>query len=1205
MKWTDDQKKSIFAKPSEIVVSAAAGSGKTQVLTTRIIERIKDNTSPVSVEKLLIVTFTKAAAAEMKERIGKALRKELKETTDPAVMKHLKEQLSLVGSAHICTIDSFCYDVVKQNFFKVNLPSDISIGENGELSLLRLSALEETVNAFYCALEKRNGAELSEENLELASIIERNFSDESELSFILDGFDALTKTCSYDKHDSEFSENILGAGDYSTMISDLYKKAQSAAYPEKWLEFVSDMYNEECVDYQDTFFCKYAFETCKTSLKNAAETISHLAEISESNDIGYEYFLRNESDKLLHFSNTDSYDELLNIYKNTELFPRITGGKTKCNKEIKSSITATRGKIRDYLKKKILSPLLEFSAEECNALRTQLYPQIKALCSAAILLGRLYYEKMTARKIIDFSTCEHLALSIISEDGINLTDAGLSLQKKFDEIYIDEFQDSNDLQDMLFGLISKGRIFLVGDVKQSIYGFRNADPSIFMKKCDVSLFDEDAAKRKIFLSKNFRSGSSVINGVNSIFDAVMTSEACNVDYKSEHRLDFGAEFMPESIPGEKCELIIIEEDGNSENRKFNEALYIANEIKNIVRSERLVWDKNENAQRKVRYNDIAILSRSLKSSASIYESAFSQAGVPCYVDGSNDLYETVEVGQILELLKLIDNSQNEIALASALRSPMFLFDENELLEIRIKSDKDFCDAFYGICSYKYKVSPTLGEKCRKFNNTLKFWRYISGFVSVEELIRRIYTDTNIYSNVLSFPDGQLRRANLDLLLEKAEEFERSTYTGLFNFVNYVQKIKKSSDTVSEAKSVSEKMDVVRIMTIHKSKGLEFPIVFLAGCGNTYQAIKPKAGGLIMNSHAGIGMDVINPLLRCKYPSPMRTVLIDIETKDSAREEMRLLYVALTRAREKLYAVGTLGSLEKFEEYQLSDIEKLTATDILRANSYFSLMALSFPRGADNSWNIQFIQPQEQQKQETETEIEISEFTENQEVSSLLDYEYPHKTSVVLPNKASVSYLKSLDFNLSPSDDGCIPLLNKSSHKKITLLKPELDLNPQRGAFFGTVHHKVFQHIDFNCKSVKEECNKLLDKGFITSREYEIINFHVIEHFLNSELGNMLKNTDKIYREMPFVISIKANELDSTLADDDEICVQGVIDCYFEYRNKVYLVDYKTDYYDDPMEIAEKYKKQLYYYEKALKIKFKDKIIQKCLYLTHKSDIIYV
>ncbi len=1205
MKWTKDQENSIYAKPSEIVVSAAAGSGKTQVLTTRIIERIKDSSSPVSVEKLLVVTFTKAAATEMKERIGKALRREANESTDSSVRSYMKNQLALLGSAHICTIDSFCYDIVKQNFFKANLPSDISIGEKGELSLLKLSALEETVNALYCALEKLRGTALSEENLEYAAIVEKHFTDKKELEFILNGFDALTNTCSYDKRDSEFSENILGNGDYTTMISDLYKKAQSAAYPERWLTEISDMYDNNITNYEDTFFCKYAFDTCRISLKNASDSLIQLAEISEANDIGYEKFLREESEMLLSFSQCKDYSELHKFYKEAVLFPRITGGKLKCDKEIKSRITEARKKIKDYIKGKLLPSLLEFSIEECEALRTQLYPQIKALCSAAILLGRIYYEKMTARKIVDFSTCEHLALNMISEDGITLTDTGETLKNKYDEIYIDEFQDSNDLQDMLFGLISKGRSFMVGDVKQSIYGFRNADPSIFMKKCEDSLFSEDAAKRKIFLSKNFRSSKSVINGVNTIFDVIMTLPSCGVDYKGEHRLDFGTDFMPESVPYEKCELVIINEEGKADNKRYNEASYIAKTIKEIICSKRLVWDKDEGVQRPVRYSDIAVLSRSLKSSAQFFEAAFAQSAVPCYVDGNNDLYETIEVGQILEILKLVDNSQSEISLACALRSPMFMFDENELLQISLKSSDGFCDAFYGICSSKYKVSPSLAAKCRNFNNQLTAWRSVSGFVTVEELIRRIYDDTNIYSSVLSFPDGQLRRANLDLLLEKAEEFERSTYSGLFNFVNYVQKIKKAADVTSEAKSVSEKMDVVRIMTIHKSKGLEFPIVFLAGCGNSYKPVKAKAGGLIMNSRAGIGMDVINPLLRCKYPSPMRSVLVDIETKDGAREEMRLFYVALTRAREKLYAVGTLSGIETFEAYQQNTLSKLSSSEILCASSYFSLAALAFPRGADKAWNVTTVNPAENDDEETFESFEVGEFAENTEISRLLDFEYPFKASVYLPNKASVSFLKSLDINLAPSEDGNIPLLSKPSCKKIALLKPDFGKKLQNGTFFGTAHHKLLQYIDYSCVSVQQECDRLLEKGILTKEEYSIIDVSKIERFLSSSLGKMLKSADKVFREEPFVIGVAANEIDSSLPKDDTICVQGIIDCYFEYNNKIILVDYKTDYYNEPSEITTKYCKQLYYYEKALKVRFKDKIIHKYLYLMHKNDIIEV
>lgn len=1203
MKWTKDQEKSIYAQPSQIVVSAAAGSGKTQVLTTRIIERIKSPTSPVSVEKLLIVTFTKAAAAEMKERIGKALRQAAKETPDSDTRKYLKSQLSLLGSAQICTIDSFCYDVVRQNFFKVNLPSDIAIGEQGELSLLKLSALEETVNSLYCALEKSKGTPLSEENLECAAIVEKYFPDKDELSFILNGFDALTNACSYDKRDSEFSENIKGAGDYTTMISELYKKAQSAAYPEKWLRETADIYDDGVSKYSETLVYKYVCDTCKITLSNAADSLLQLAQISEDNNVGYEHFLRNEAETLRSFSQCGDYVELYNFYNSTPLFLKISGKKTECDKEIKSSITAARGKIRDYVKKKVLQKLLEFSMEECEALRKHLHPQIKALCSAAILLGKIYYEKTTARKIIDFSTCEHLALDIISHDGVTLTDTGEALKNKYDEIYIDEFQDSNELQDMLFSLISKGRSFMVGDVKQSIYGFRNADPSIFMKKCEESLFDEDAQKRKIFLAKNFRSGKSIINGVNSIFDIIMTLPSCGIDYKKQHRLDFGTDFMPESVPDEKCELVVISEDGNVENQRRNEAIYIARTIRELVESERLVWDKDEGIQRPVKYSDIAVLSRSLRSSAPIYEAVFLQEGVPCCVDGNDDLYQTIEVGQVLEILKLIDNAQSDISLACALRSPMFMFDENDLLKIRLKSTVSFCDAFYGICSSKYKVSPKLLAKCRNFMDTLTAWRDASGFVTVEELIRRIYTDTNIYSSVLSFPDGQLRRTNLDLLLEKAEEFERSSYTGLFNFVNYVEKIKKSTDVTSEAKSVSEKMDVVRIMTIHKSKGLEFPIVFLTACGKAYKAVKTKAGGLIMNSRGGIGMNVINPLLRCKYKSPIQSILIDIEAKENAREEMRLLYVALTRAREKLYAVGTLPGINKFEDYQISMLLELSANEILNAGSYFALMALAYARGADKCWNLQTVTVCEEACESSTTDAKEVQFCENSEISKLLDFEYPCLNSVYLPNKASVSFLKSLDINLAPSDDGQIPLLSTPSCKKIALKKPDFGNKLNTGTFFGSAHHKLLQYIDYNGECVSEQCISLLEKGILSKDEYSVIKVDKIEEFLESSLGQMLKKADKVYREEAFVISVSANEISPSLPEHDSICVQGIIDCYFEYGNSVILIDYKTDSYENPSEIVEKYQKQLYYYEKALKLKFKDKIIQKYLYLMHKNDII--
>ena len=474
---------------------------------------------------------------------------------------------------------------------------------------------------------------------------------------------------------------------------------------------------------------------------------------------------------------------------------------------------------------------------------------------------------------------------------------------------------------------------------------------------------------------------------------------------------------------------------------------------------------------------------------------------------------------------------------------------------------------------------------------------------MEDIIQRIYTDTGIYSNVLAFPDGQLRRANLDLLLEKAAEFERSSYSGLFNFVNYVRNIKKTSDSTSEAKAINEKMNVVRIMTIHKSKGLEFPYVFVANCAKSYKSASVGAGGLIVNSRVGIGMNVINPLLRCKYNSPPQTVLLNMASKDDKAEEMRLLYVALTRAREKIYVVATLKNYEAFEKLQLCPSITLTADNILSCKSYIALIALAFSRGGDKHWNLSFKSPTDNKTKEESKEDFKSLFCENSEISAMLAYEYPHREAVFLPNKASVSLLKSADINLAPASDGNIPMLNTPSCKRVSLKKPQFRSLKSGGVFFGNTHHKVLQYIDYNGASVKEQCDEFLKSGIISAEEREIISIEKIELFLSSPLGERLKKSPSVHREEPFVISVKASEIQPSLPDDETICVQGIIDCYFEEDGCIVLVDYKTDAYDKPDEIVKKYEKQLYYYEKALKRKCKDKLIKKYLYLLYKNDII--
>ncbi len=1201
MKWTDSQLDAILARPCDIVVSAAAGSGKTQVLSTRITERIKENENPLSVDRLLVVTFTRAAASEMRERIGKSIKKAASEEQNADKRKYLARQLTLLGSAQMCTIDSFCYDVVRKNFFKANLPSDISIGETEELSLILSDALKETVDAAWCALEKKNGNKLSEENLELAESIEPFFESETELFTYLDGFEKLAQACSSDKNDSDFTGQSRGS-DYTNMITSLYDKAQSAPYPDKWLDEICDMYSGK-ISYQDTFFGEFALSQCLEVIESSIASLREALECSAANNIGYEAYIASEILKLEKLSACKSYDELRKEFLGTELFGRISGKKRNCDALIASDIKSVIDSAKDAVKS-AFSSIEEFSLEDCEALRACLYPQIKALCISSKILGKKYYEKMTDRKILDFSACEHLALNIISPDGTTLSEEGEAIKKNYDEIYIDEFQDSNALQDTLFTLISGGHTFTVGDVKQSIYGFRNADPSILMKKCDNSSLDKNAQMRKILLSANFRSRKCIIDAVNSVFDSIMTQNATGLDYKKDQRLDFGAEFIPGRENEAKCEITLIQKDGNSLACRENEARYVAGKIHELIRSGATVWDKESNLMRRVRYSDIVVLMRNGNAHGDVYQRIFQSELIPVYFDGGETIFDTSEVGQVIEILKLIDNSMCDTSLAAALRSPMFMFDENDLLLVRSVSNESFYNSFYGICSGKYKADNYLKEKCDKFMKCLTSWRSSAGFISIEELIRRIYIDTNIYTSALSFPDGSMRRANLDMLLDKAAEFERSSYSGLFNFVNYVERVKNTQGGATAAKPVSEKTDVVRIMSIHKSKGLEFPVVFLCESADKFKFDKKNAGGLVIDSKA-IAMDVIDPAKRCKYASPMRSILEKAHQNSTVSEEMRILYVALTRARERLFVVGTVKNEDEFDVSQYRCLTKLSVNEVYSLTSYLKMIAVGYGHGGENYWNVSYIAEQEKDETESEEKIYNPAFLPNEETEKILSYIYPHLYATTLPGKASVTYLKTLDIDLSTDSYGQIHAINNVSAENATFQKPRF-LSGGKGAFFGTAHHKLLSHICFDQTPVKEQRLKLLESGILTKEESDLIVDEKIEAFLNSPLADQIKKAQHIYREEPFVIFISPDDVIEGLGKEEKICVQGVIDFFFEKDEKsVVLIDFKTDFYTNPNDIALRYSKQLHYYEKALRLKFPDKKIEKYLYLLHNDDIIEI
>lgn len=1189
MRWTEDQEKAIYAPPAEIIVSAAAGSGKTQVLTTRIIERIKSDENPVSVDRLLIVTFTKAAAAEMRERIGKALAAAVKSETDEKKRRRLSRQLTLLSGASICTIDAFCYNVVRQNYYRVNLPADIRIGDTGETALLQIDALEKTADAFYSALAAFKGDELSESAAADGDIIEEMFPDEAERGTVLEGFEMLERCYSSDKSDSDFSGKRKG-GDYTKMISELYKKAQSAAFPDKWLDEIAETYSR---DYSETPFYSLSVQECRAMAKSLAQMAENAAVFSESCGLGYEAVFREAGENFRTAAEKTDYDSLracLSPHFSVKL-PRRKSGSSPEDADVVKAIRSKMDKIGERC-----ADILELTYDECAAVQKKLYPMIKALCAAAKVLGRIYADKMAERKILDFSVCEHLALEIITADGKTLTETGAVIRDSFDEIYIDEMQDSNDLQDTLFSAISSGAMFMVGDVKQSIYGFRSADPSIFTGKCDASSADENAEKRRIFLSRNFRSRRNVISAVNSIFDMIMRPDVCGIDYIKEHRLDFGADFMQGTENERRAEIDVVHCAGNAAELCRAEAEFTAAEIEKTVAEKRLVWDKDEGVLRPARYCDFAVLMRAPGGSADVYEQALASHGIPSYYEDGGSLYTLGEVGTVLELLKLIDNSECDVPLASAMRSPMFMFNENELLEIRLCGGGSFKSALDKVCSGEAEISSALREKCLSFVQSVGKWRRAAGFVSVEELIRRIYAETNIAAAVLAFPDGEKRRANLDLLLERAAEFESTNLRGLFNFVNYVTGVQQSGGSTAEAKSMSEKMDVVRITSIHKSKGLEFPIVYLTGCEKTYHGADSMPGGMIISRNTGVSINITDPDLRFRCSSPMQRIAALTEKTAAAAEEMRLLYVALTRAREELHTVCAVKKPEVFSPVDYAP----AAYEILFADSYQNLLKLS----VNGKWNVRYIEADAAEKAKAAEEKQKISFTADENINRLLDYSYPYSAAVTLPNKASVSQLKEEKFNLLYEADGTLHSLNRADHKRLKLKKLKTK-KAVTGAFFGTAHHKILEHIRFDGTPVKNQIENLHSRGILTDEEASVINIDKIEKFINSPLGKRMRSADKLHRESPFVINVPASEIEPSLPENETICVQGVIDCWFEENDRVVLVDYKTDTYENPSEIAEKYEKQLSYYERALKSKFNNKLIEKYLYLLHKDDIIFI
>lgn len=1138
---TEEQRAAVEAPLRENLVSAAAGSGKTKVLSERIVRRIKSGDT--TIDRLLIVTFTRAAAAQMRERIAKAIEEEYKKTG----LHSLRRQLSMIAGADICTIDSFCINLVKKNFFRVDVPPDFVIADNNEMKILREEVLIEVLEEMYESHDE--------------------------------GFLLLTEGLGNGKTDNDLKDAILKAYMFSRAFED----------PDKWLDD-SLKFHMAGSNENNTLYDIIKSEL-SDRIKELGEMIDRTVEETENAQVGsYLSIVEGEKerfDRMLRCCPVENLGEALNNFK----FSSFQGGKRKGEEElaeVKKYIRSLHDDSKDLLKN--INKLYDTYCEE----RGVSYPKIEALVKCVKTFDRIYTEEKLSRKMLEFSDCEYLAYKILD----TCDEVCDELREKYDEIYIDEYQDTNPLQDALFTKMSRKErgepnIFIVGDVKQSIYRFRHSDPRVFAEK--AKSFGKDDSTCKMILSKNFRSRREVVDSVNCVFEKIMREGTAQVEYDEEHRLKCGAEYI--EYNQNKSELYILKDkyDEDDEDELLEsaqrEALVAAQRIKELVDDGFLVSDGK--SMRPVRYSDIAVLSSKINNKAEAVMKVFSLMGIPVYCETSQNFFDVPEVQCIISVLRCVDNPLCDIPLAAVMRSPIFAFSENDLVSIRSTGrDKPF---YENVCEAAKEKTP-LGRKCGRFIKSLDDWRQTAQVVSLERFVTRVIDESGYYSFVGALPGGRERQANLRRFMALAADYERSQFKGLYNFVRYIDKTIENDGEIEA--DVCHGGDSVLLASIHKSKGLEFPVVFVIGCGWSFND-KDSHDTLIMSPECGVAVTEREAGRRVKFKSAEYSAVSLRILRDSHAEQMRLLYVAMTRAKEKLIMIGSASKYDEQSSNWGLYTQGRTMSDykIRSMKNYLDYICNSVD---EKYWDINFVDElpnlngQEEECADWEREHKTVE-----EVIYRLSYQYPYDGIKNIPSKMSVSEIKKMSIDTEESAQ-----FYKASHvKRIpSFMKEDEKL---MGANRGTAYHRVMELIDLNETNVKRALESFVEKGFMTASQAECIECEKIEKFLSSPIADRMRKAKKLMREESFTIAIDARDVFDE-GENEKICVQGTIDCLFEEENgKIILLDYKTDTYTDPNEIIKRYKKQLELYEVAIFSRFGQKCDEKCLYMFQDGDIIEI
>ena len=1200
MKWTEEQAQAINEKGSNILVAAAAGSGKTAVLVERIIKKVVEE--GIDIDRLLVVTFTNSAASEMKERVLDAIYNKLDENPND---EKLLRQITLLNKASICTIDSFCLDVVRNNFYELeDLAPNFRIADTTEIELLKQEIIED--------------------------IFEKKYEEEDK------DFSKLIHTYTSYRDDTPLKDLIL----------KIYNYIQSNPFPEKWLNEKVEMFNIEELDkdFSTTPWGSVLLKEIEEELVDGISFLQTAAKMLSFNTELEKFFqtIRNDIYMLTNLKdNLNNWDKAYEINKN---FKFVTWPRNKVDSLEKDEAKSIRDSVKENLK--ILDNILVCDSKTANKDIFDMYSILLKLENIILEFGKEFSKRKREKNIVDFQDIEHFALEILikEESGeVVPSDIAKKYQEKYKEIAIDEYQDSNLVQEYILKSVSCGNnIFMVGDVKQSIYKFRQAMPELFISKYKTyknktEKTDEDDLKIQLF--KNFRSRENVLYFTNLIFQDIMSDDLGDIEYNEDEYLNLGADYK-EAKQDLNTEIDIIdlsdedielelenneEEKQEEEDRIENvelEARFVANKIKELIDSKFQIWDRKKEEYRDITYKDIVILLRSTSSTAPVYEQELLNLEIPVFSDSSQEYLDSIEIQTIMSLLKIIDNPMQDIPLVSVLRSYIGKFTDNELVKMRLT---DSYDNFY-TCMQKaiIDVDDKLKEKIQNFFDNLDKWRKEEEYLALDELIWKIYSDTGYYNYVGLMPNGDLRQANLKMLFQKAKDYESSNFKGLYNFINFIDKLKISSGDMGSAKLIGENDDVVRIMSIHKSKGLEFPVVFLSSTGKQFNLNDLKED-VLLHQEMGIGAKYIDYDKQVKYDTLSKLAIKNKILLETLSEEMRILYVALTRAKEKLFITGVTRDFKKDLEKIDSNIErypkendKINPILIKKCKKYLDWILLVYQYEKNLCSNEVTLNTYKKKtllktlKKVDNEEIDVLEELESRKINeeelnkigSVLNYEYPNMLDTTIPTKTAVTTLKQLE-------DGEKILVEKER----SLPKPKFLKNGEEekitATMKGTLVHLCMQKLDVKVKYDIEKVNNLVEgleaKKIITTKEKEAINLNKILEFTKSNIWNELKTAKEIEREKPFYINVPAGEIYKENTEEN-ILVQGIIDLYYiDKDDNLNLVDYKTDYVEvgNEQELVKKYKKQLELYREALEKAYKKQVKNTYIYSVYLNKVIKI